>query len=314
LQRHNEALVRRVKDLESSKAVLQQELQITNEKCLTLERQLIEDVSIAQSSVIEAERKTETLTKLSDELQTETKKLSVELANKTEMLESLEADFTSTKDQCDTISQELKTTTAHKSKLNEAIRMIRHLLERFASSPRKQREAISELVDQLNPLLELIGVPSVQLDSRDLELRSMHYVVASIFPQAETLTQKSKAIMNTIREVLLSFPIGDQKFDFESHDLLEAQLTQLRSVIEMIRRLFDEREKHIEELASMIAAQHQAVLQISSSRKDISALTASQANFRRSHGILESDREGRIAMVSSMRSSLTPQRRTSSSS
>jgi hypothetical protein len=67
----------------------------------------------------------------------------------------------------------------------------------------------------------------------------------------------------------------------------------------MIRQLFDERERYIEELASMISAQHQVI-------NDIFARTKSQENFRQSHGLFESDQQDQIEIIQSIRDSLTP--------
>jgi hypothetical protein len=149
-------------------------------------------------------------------------------------------------------------------------------------------------VKKLNTVFEFASL-------QPLEDLNMHFVitsqiVGSIHPESETLITRHKEILEKIKHALLGFPIGKPTFDIESQDQLELQLSQLKSLVELVKRLFDEREQHIEEMASLIQSQHRAVLRMSECADDSQVRSNSAISFQRSKSILDSDRSSQRFM------------------
>lgn len=171
---------------------------------------------------------------------------------------------------------------------------------------RSKQDLINDAVSHLNELAKVLRVAEIpEVTFREYRARTSR-AIASITPESETLLARHKRIIDTIKNALLAFPIGNPKFDIESHDQLEAQLKLLGSLIALVKRIFDEREKHIEELASMVESQHRAVMRMSEQPVNPTIVADSYTNFQRTQSIIRSDR----TMRSTMASTSSPQRTT----
>ena len=74
---------------------------------------------------------------------------------------------------------------------------------------------------------------------------------------------------------------------------MTAQLEQLRSLVLLVKRLFQDRENHIEELARLIASQHAAVMRLSKTAPNKELIELSTANNRLAQALIERDRASR---------------------
>ena len=182
------------------------------------------------------------------------------------------------------------------------IRQIKQILDTLRDSlrhpeDRAKQEFLNDIVGRINELARVLNIAEIpEVTFREYRARITRSLV-SVTPESETLLARHKRIIETIKNALLAFPIGNPKFDIESHDQLEAQLQLLGSLIALVKRLFDEREKHIEELASMVESQHRAVMRISEQPVNPTIVADSYTSFQRTQSILRSDRTMRSTMA-----------------
>lgn len=94
----------------------------------------------------------------------------------------------------------------------------------------------------------------------------------------------------------MSLPIGKPSFNIQSNDQLENQLEKLQKLVGLVKDIFDEREKNIENLAAMVDSQHQAVIKIAEVPTDTSTVALSFQNYQKSQQIIKEDRSRRSMM------------------
>ena len=92
----------------------------------------------------------------------------------------------------------------------------------------------------------------------------------------------------------MSFPIHSESPIVEPTERMTAQLEQLRSLVLLVKRLFEEREAHIEQMSALITSQHAAVMRLSkntSGSRD--ALEQSRYDIKKAQDIIDRDRRSR---------------------
>jgi hypothetical protein len=96
-----------------------------------------------------------------------------------------------------------------------------------------------------------------------------------------------------MRQELMSFPIVSEAPGIETTARMTTQLEQLRSLVLLVKRLFQERESHIEEMGHLITSQHSAIMKLSKDARNVSEGDKSRENHSRAQAILDSDRASR---------------------
>jgi hypothetical protein len=96
-----------------------------------------------------------------------------------------------------------------------------------------------------------------------------------------------------MRQELMSFPIITEAPTIDSNARMTAQLEQLRALVLLVKRLFQDREAHIEQMSALITSQHLAVMRMSKNTPNREAVEQSQENQRRAQEILAKDRNSR---------------------
>jgi hypothetical protein len=214
----------------------------------------------------------------------------------TQKLESALAELATKDEVIATLQREVQ----HGGKVLRGISRMQQFLRTAPKSGLSPSELLHGLVDLLNRVSSILGMNPLRSEEWKTRVpcQVSSQLVASVTPEGETLTAKHKAIFDTVRQVMLSFPIVGQELDAGSPDRLEEQLLQLKSMVELVRRLFDERETHIQDLVSMIDAQHQAVMSMSQPRDQPRAASHSLRNLQH---VVATDSVGTRLMPSSTR-------------
>jgi chromosome segregation ATPase len=233
---------------------------------------------------------------LKSELQAETASGSRTLEQVTQKFESALAEL-ATKDQ---VIARLQGEVQGGGKASRGISRMQRFLRTTSKSGVSPSKVLHGLVDRLNDVSRVLGMDSLLIDEWEQRVACevSSQLVVSVPPENETLRARHRAIFDTVRQVMLSFPIAREEVDVGSPDRLEEELLQLKSMVELVRGLFDERERHIQDLVSMIDAQHQAVMSMSQSRDQPQASTHT---LRKLQHVVATDSAGRKLMLSSSR-------------
>lgn len=209
-----------------------------------------------------------------------------ELKKKYESLEKLQ-DFTDSK---------LKSSESKFKEIQAQLHDIHDSFNEQIHEHKPSAEILETLRKVMNKHFESQGFGKIQTFLPKQKLVISDVIVASVDPESETMIGRQQRLLDSVRKTLLSFPLGNKSLDLATSDQLENQLDQLHMLVNLIKRLFDEREVHIEELVSMIESQHNAILQISNAPTDKSVVSKSVENVKRAKLIIEEDRSKRKQM------------------
>ena len=149
------------------------------------------------------------------------------------------------------------------------------ILREITNSSQKlaQKPTIGNIQIFLNTLSNLISLPKVTF-SKNFKIENQN--ILSLNPKIEFLNLKQE---------LLSLPINTDKFLNDSNLSIESQIKSLNEVLKQVKQLFFTRENQIDEMASLISSQHEAILEISKNPKNSNILIQSKKNFHRSQEI-----------------------------
>ena len=154
---------------------------------------------------------------------------------------------------------------------------------------------LDQLSKKLNPILKLLSIDEISTTFKQkLNLTSKDLI--NVQSCEETLLEKHKKLLQRVTQVLMSLPIGKPSFNIESNDQLESQLEKLQKLVGLVKNIFDEREKNIENLAEMVNSQHQAVIKIAEVPTDSATVALSFQNYQNSQQIIKEDRSRRSLM------------------
>lgn len=154
---------------------------------------------------------------------------------------------------------------------------------------------LDAVVKKLNPVLKSLSIEEIPFSFKQ-KLRLVSKSVANIQSCEETLLQKHQNLLQRVTQILMSLPIGKPSFNIQSNDQLENQLEKLQKLVGLVKDIFDEREKNIENLAAMVDSQHQAVIKIAEVPTDTSTVALSFQNYQKSQQIIKEDRSRRSMM------------------
>ena len=131
------------------------------------------------------------------------------------------------------------------------------------------------LTENINSALRSASISGVNnfILERPLRFYSSQHI--NVLPESETLLEKQKRILGAVRKELLSFPKVMNYYQ-PTEDDLESQLEQLHQLVSLVKKMFDEREKHILEMSDVVASQHRAVLSISQKNQNPNSLAYQQ--------------------------------------
>ncbi|OHT06037.1 hypothetical protein TRFO_05678 [Tritrichomonas foetus] len=226
------------------------------------------------------------------------KNVQVELEKCKSDLQSRNVELQQLKDKCEALSIQQKQNNSIMSetqkktdKLMNSLTQIPLILNSSGTNTNK----LEKVVNKLNPILKMFAIDEVSISFKH-KFKLSSKTISNIAPSDETLIEKHKKLLNRVAQALMSLPIGKPSFNIESNEQLESQLEKLQKLVELVKKIFDDREKNIENLAAMIDSQHQAVLKISEVPTDSSAVALSIQNYTSSQHIIREDRSRRSVM------------------
>ena len=255
----------------------------------------------------ELEEKKELIKRLQRQIQqdnTEIEELKPLLALKTElikvqnMLKLKDNEISSLKGQTETLAKQKKQNESiiedFRSK-SEKVYSSLHQIPLIIHSSSTNTSMLEQIIDEMNPILKMYSIDEINGSFRHVYKVNDNPSI-SIAPTGETLLEKHKKLIERVAQALMSLPIGKPSFNIESNEQLESQLEKLQKLVELVKKIFDDREKNIENLAAMVDSQHQAVLKISEVPTDSSAVALSFQNYQKAQKIINEDRSRRSVM------------------
>lgn len=173
---------------------------------------------------------------------------------------------------------------------NAVLEELKHLRSVFDNKEFKNARNSDKahmITESINSTFRCASIKSVKNFIIEKPLRFYSTQHVNVIPESETLLEKQKRILEAVRKELLSFP-KVVNFYTPTEDDLESQLEQLHTLVSVVKKMFDEREKHILEMSDVVSSQHKAVLQMSSKQPQsiINSIITSNENMKKAQEII----------------------------
>jgi len=224
------------------------------------------------------------------------KNLESRLSEKEELVNQLQKHINSIEN---TQQQSMEKSITNSSLLNSVLMNVNSLhsfISVFGSSS-NYRNTLESIIDRLAPLFEIFSLPHIDIQMTNVKgLSFCSFILFSIEPGIFSNTHLSSQarLLTTMRQELLSLPIEDNlPIPDQKPVLLISQLEQLKTLVSLVKRLFQKREDQIEQMGMLIASQHDAIMKISKGENQHLYAEISTSNYNVSQSILESDRQSR---------------------
>jgi hypothetical protein len=283
--KENERLSQSNSDLSRALELLQQQKANSDSSLANLERQVAVLRQTNEQSIQKGEDRSRELTIAFKRLQTEHARLQREARRVAD-------------------ENEMKTSRANATR--SAIQGVHSLL---AVSPAIDCPVtfLTNLIPKLQQLFNVLSFSPVKATVRTRRLFQFDLSVFGVPPNpdgAKFISPQHARLISSMRQELMSFPIITEAPAIDSNARMTAQLEQLRTLVLLVKRLFQDRESHIEQMGALITSQHLAVMRMSKNTTNREVVEQSQENQRMAQEILAKDRKSRREFGSFM----TPKR------
>ena len=182
------------------------------------------------------------------------------------------------------------------STMVSTLRSIHSYLSVYGAKVSDPMSLLKDLVQKMQALFDEMSLPSVKLSRAKKTLKRKYYETINVAPnpdEAKFIPPAHAHLISSMRQELMSFPIQGESTTIEPTARMTAQLEQLRSLVLLVKRLFQEREAHIEEMAKLISSQHSAVMRLSKNKADKDVVELSQHNNQIAQDLISKDRMSR---------------------
>lgn len=214
-----------------------------------------------------------------------------ELKSKLALIDELETGLNEMKQKNDNDAEIINDNKITISKIASTMNQIPYIINGTGNNTNK----LESIIKSINSILPLFRIDKI-IASFQQKFKLQSSDLVTIKSSEETLLEKHKKILQKVAQALMSLPIGKPSFNIESNEQLESQLEKLQKLVQMVKTIFDEREKNIQNLSALVESQHQAVIKIAEVPTDSATVALSYQNYQKSQSILQEDKVRRSAM------------------
>lgn len=146
------------------------------------------------------------------------------------------------------------------------------------------------LEDGINDMLSVLHQPKMPKLYTQPLLRPYSSHIVTVIPEHDIFVKKLSRITNEIKSQLMMFPGMSSAFTDDLPKTIEGQLEQVSQMIRMLKGLFDERERNVEELTRVNDSQHSGVQSVSQNIFDFDPSYSTELNAEKTESVTETEK------------------------